>query len=302
MADALVEAGVRRIEGRLVGHEGAFGGDRRGADWMLEDLAWGYGAEVSALTFNDNVVHVTLTPGERPGDPAVLEVVPRTSFVTRRVDRRHRGRRRRTRTSSSTGRSARTASSCPECFLEAGSGTKRWRWRTRPSTRSPSSPRCCQAKGIAVTGGVATSSDPLPAGARVLAVHEGVPVARLIEEVNKESQNLHAELLLRLLGLQVLGRRDDGEGTRGGRGVSRPPRGVLTTAGASRTAPACLTRTSSRPGAWSRSSWRWTGHPQADGVPGLAGGGRRRRHSSRSGCGARRPRPGSRPRPARCRE
>jgi D-alanyl-D-alanine carboxypeptidase/D-alanyl-D-alanine-endopeptidase (penicillin-binding protein 4) len=53
--------------------------------------------------------------------------------------------------------------------------------------------------------GVATSSDPLPADTRVLAVHEGVSVARRIEEVNKESQNLHAELLLRLLGQRVLG-------------------------------------------------------------------------------------------------
>ncbi|HSD66674.1 MAG TPA: D-alanyl-D-alanine carboxypeptidase, partial [Vicinamibacteria bacterium] len=53
MADALVAAGVRRVEGRLVGHEGAFTGERRGSDWGWEDLAWGYGAEVSALSFAD---------------------------------------------------------------------------------------------------------------------------------------------------------------------------------------------------------------------------------------------------------
>ena len=69
MADALAAAGVRRIEGRVVGHEGAFTGDRRGADWTWEDLAWGYGAEVSALSFADNLVEVTLTPGERVGRP-----------------------------------------------------------------------------------------------------------------------------------------------------------------------------------------------------------------------------------------
>ena len=77
MADALAAAGVRRIEGRVVGHEGAFTGDRRGADWTWEDLAWGYGTEVSALSFADNLVEVTLTPGERVGDPAVLETAPR---------------------------------------------------------------------------------------------------------------------------------------------------------------------------------------------------------------------------------
>ena len=76
MADALVAAGVQRIEGRLVGHEGAFTGDRRGSDWAWEDLAWGYGTEVSALSFADNLVEVTLKPGERLGDPARLETVP----------------------------------------------------------------------------------------------------------------------------------------------------------------------------------------------------------------------------------
>jgi D-alanyl-D-alanine carboxypeptidase/D-alanyl-D-alanine-endopeptidase (penicillin-binding protein 4) len=39
MADALVAAGVRRIEGRVVGDEGVFTGDRRGSDWAWEDLA-----------------------------------------------------------------------------------------------------------------------------------------------------------------------------------------------------------------------------------------------------------------------
>ena len=66
MADALVAAGIRRIEGRVIGHEGAFTGDRRGSDWTWEDLVWGYGAEVSALSYADNQVEVTVAPGHGP--------------------------------------------------------------------------------------------------------------------------------------------------------------------------------------------------------------------------------------------
>ena len=40
LADALQQAGVRRIEGRLVGHEGLFQGERRGEDWAWSDLVW----------------------------------------------------------------------------------------------------------------------------------------------------------------------------------------------------------------------------------------------------------------------
>src|SRR6185503_6619061 len=38
LADQLRTAGVRRIEGRVVGHEGLFSGDRRGDDWGWGDL------------------------------------------------------------------------------------------------------------------------------------------------------------------------------------------------------------------------------------------------------------------------
>ena len=204
LAEALVAAGVRRIEGRLVGHEGTFEGDRRGPDWMREDLTWGYGAEISALTFNDNVVRVTLSPGERAGDPAVLDVVPQTPFVT-------------VRSSVVTGAEGAER----DITVEKPLGSNRVRvsgllplhgeWEGEVAVEDPALfaatvfEQVLEARSIVVLGGVSSSSDPLPDDSRVLAAHEGAPMARLIEEINKESQNLHAELLLRLLGLRVLG-------------------------------------------------------------------------------------------------
>jgi D-alanyl-D-alanine carboxypeptidase/D-alanyl-D-alanine-endopeptidase (penicillin-binding protein 4) len=207
LAEVLADAGVRRIEGRLVGHEGAFGGERRGPAWMLEDLAWAYGAEVSALTFNDNAVRVTLTPGERPGDPAAFEVEPRTSFVTveSRVVTGDRGAEEGVVLDRPLGSNR---------ILLSGTLARGQSWEEDVAVENPALfaaavfSEVLQARGIRVTGGVATSSESLPPAARVLAAHEGVSLARRIEEVNKESQNLHAELLLRQLGLQV-----GGEGT-----------------------------------------------------------------------------------------
>jgi D-alanyl-D-alanine carboxypeptidase/D-alanyl-D-alanine-endopeptidase (penicillin-binding protein 4) len=62
-----------------------------------------------------------------------------------------------------------------------------------------------EARGIRVMGGVSTSSAPLPPGARVLAAHDGPSMAEMVRVVNKESQNLHAEMLLRLVGLKAKG-------------------------------------------------------------------------------------------------
>ena len=220
MADALVAAGVRRIEGRLVGHEGAFTGDRRGSDWTWEDLPWGYGAEVSALSFADNRAEVTLKPGERAGDPAVLDVLPDTGClsITSMVET----------VAAAPAPPSGTTDADEDVSLDRVPGSNEIRlsgrvpiggsWDGGLAVADPA--RCAaqvfrgvlEAKGIRVTGGVSTSSAPLPGGARVLASHDSPSVAEMVRVVNKESQNLHAEMLLRLVGLKVKGEGSAGKG------------------------------------------------------------------------------------------
>ncbi len=204
LADALRAAGVARIEGRLVGHEGAFTGDRRGSDWGWEDLVWWYGAEVSALCFNDSVADLRLLPGDLPGDPAYLEASPPTAYYSVVS----------TAVTSPAGTKA-------ELKLERDLGTNRIRlsgtipvgdtWEGRPAVEDPARyaatvfGEVLQARGLRVMGPVATSSDPLPAGARVLAAHDSPPLSEMLKVVNKDSQNLHTEMLLRLLGQRLKG-------------------------------------------------------------------------------------------------
>jgi serine-type D-Ala-D-Ala carboxypeptidase/endopeptidase (penicillin-binding protein 4) len=204
MAEALRAAGVRRIEGRLVGHEGAFTGERRGSDWGWEDLVWWYGAEVSALSFNDNAADLRLLPGERPGDPAVLETSPVTAYYSVVS----------TVTTTAAGIKA-------ELKLERDLGSSRIRlsgtipigdsWEGRPALEDPARyaatvfREVLEARGIRVMGDVATTGDPLPAGVRTLAAHDSPPLSEIVKVVNKESQNLHTEMLLRLVGLKARG-------------------------------------------------------------------------------------------------
>ncbi len=76
LADRIVAAGVKRVKGDLVGDESYFNGAPLGGGWEWEDLQWGDGAQVSALTVNDNVMHLTVTPGERVGAPLVFTTAP----------------------------------------------------------------------------------------------------------------------------------------------------------------------------------------------------------------------------------
>src|SRR5947208_2751414 len=83
LADRIVAAGVKRVKGDLVGDESYFDGAPVGSGWEWEDLTWSYGAELSALTINDNAIDLTVKPGESVGFPVVIASgPPAASFMT----------------------------------------------------------------------------------------------------------------------------------------------------------------------------------------------------------------------------
>jgi serine-type D-Ala-D-Ala carboxypeptidase/endopeptidase (penicillin-binding protein 4) len=62
MADQVVARGVKAISGDVIGDDSWFVWERYGGSWAWDDLQWEYGAPVSALTVNDNVVYLNVTP------------------------------------------------------------------------------------------------------------------------------------------------------------------------------------------------------------------------------------------------
>ena len=80
LADKIAASGVKRIEGNLIGDDSYFRGDALGSNWEWGDLQWYYGAEVSALTVNDNAVDLKITPGATVGAPLFISVLPANSL------------------------------------------------------------------------------------------------------------------------------------------------------------------------------------------------------------------------------
>ena len=70
IADQIQASGVKVIDGDIVGDDSWFPWERYGSGWAWGDLEWSYGAPVSALTVNDNVVYLNLPPD---GQPSPLE-------------------------------------------------------------------------------------------------------------------------------------------------------------------------------------------------------------------------------------
>ena len=76
LADSLVQKGVKYVDGDLVADDSYFAFERYGEGWSQDDLVWGDGAPVSALTINDNVVFVNILPADRAGERAFVTIVP----------------------------------------------------------------------------------------------------------------------------------------------------------------------------------------------------------------------------------
>ena len=223
-------------------------GDRRGSDWTLGGPRLVLRRRgLGALLRRQPASRLTLAPGERAGDPALLEPDPDAGYlsVVSSVDDDARasgaGQAADDRTTAARSRCcgsrARTTSASPAACRSAGS------WKGRLALADPA--RYAATVFAAVLEG---ARHPGGRGRRHLAARRCPPARacsrpttarrwrEVIQVVNKESQNLHAEMLLRLLGPKLEGRGQRGAGTRGGRRVPEAARRATTPAGRSRTA------------------------------------------------------------------
>ena len=81
LIDAIVKAGIKKIEGAIVGDDSYFSGPQYGAEWTWDDLQNYYGAPASALTCQDNVIDLSFRPGAEVGAPLRIQTLPSTTFI-----------------------------------------------------------------------------------------------------------------------------------------------------------------------------------------------------------------------------
>lgn len=75
LAAQIAAKGIREVTGDVVGDDTRFEYAPYPAGWAIEDMLWGYGAPVSALTVHDNQLDLTITPA-----PAGSKASPTIAF------------------------------------------------------------------------------------------------------------------------------------------------------------------------------------------------------------------------------
>jgi D-alanyl-D-alanine carboxypeptidase/D-alanyl-D-alanine-endopeptidase (penicillin-binding protein 4) len=241
LAEQVEQAGVRTVDGSVVGDDSLFLNQPYGQAWGWDDLQWSYGAPVSALTFNENSIDLTVTPDPAAEGQTVAEWTPKVEYFTientmtvaKSGDPVRPGLERLPGslmarawgTIPAAGFHARLAVDDPAqytatVFLEAlrGRGVKvtgmpTFRHKYSLGTGDFAGER---AEPLKLTPSEAPTITAPTGGHRILATHASVTVDKDITVINKVSQNLHAELLLRLLG-QIHGK--DGSFAQGARVV-----------------------------------------------------------------------------------
>ncbi len=233
LADQVVAKGVKVVDGDIVGDDSYFSFERFPDGWASDDLMWEYGAPVSALTVNDNVLFLNVLPGSSVGDKAFLKVDPDSTFyeLDNRITTTAAGsgprkiaidRQPGARTITlwgtipldDTGDGEALAVEDPAEFaaqafrtmLQQRGVVVRGKQRAFHIPLANVPPPVVEAPVAAVPvtsfgGGAETAVTPSALPARqVLASRDSLPLADDVRIINKISQNLHAELALRMVG------------------------------------------------------------------------------------------------------
>ena len=206
LVDALAAKGVKEVTGDIIGDDSYFPRERYPSGWEINDMVWEYGTAISSIVLDDNTVTLTLTPGEQPGSAVQATVNPATQDFVLEND---------VTASAPEAKSDLTLTREPGANLVVVKGTMPAKGSPRKLTplavQEPAQhaaavlKRLLESRGIQVDGvarvshaAAKSAEDPL-----VLAEHVSVPLSDAIKLINKISQNLHTEMLLRTVARQT---------------------------------------------------------------------------------------------------
>ncbi len=213
-AAAIRALGFTSFSGALIGDATRFDGSRYPPGWQVDDLPYDYAAPPSALSFDENALHLTIAPSS-PGEPPAIAISP-ADVAVRVVNDATTGAARSEDTTD-----LRYDWTTPQTLTVVGSV---------PAGGSPSTLDASMLDPARVTlalfahafgnAGIHTDGEQIfaamPPSARVLWQRRSPQLAQILADMWLPSDNLIAETLLEELGAQA-----PGAGTTRARGIER---------------------------------------------------------------------------------
>ena len=192
LADLVVSKGIKHITGSVIGDATGFDDQKIPEGWLSRYLQASYAARVSALTLNENLVAVSVTP-TAPGKPAIVTLEPSTSAIPLVAN---------VRTVAGGGarlgfRKQGNGTITANGSIGSRTGTRKYVYVVEdpPSFATGAFRNALIARGIKVDGDIRLGKTPAN-GVKVASLLSP-PLASMIAAMNRESINIYAELLFR---------------------------------------------------------------------------------------------------------
>jgi D-alanyl-D-alanine carboxypeptidase/D-alanyl-D-alanine-endopeptidase (penicillin-binding protein 4) len=204
LANKVVEAGVRVIDGDIIGDDTRWPWSSYPDGWTVDDTVWEYGAPVSALTINDNALLLTIRPGRKPGETADISLTPAVEYYTiHNTLKTHIGAPRSITVDRQPGSHVLLIGGT--AAPNGGAASQLIAIDDPAAFAAQAFAELLRARGVTIRGSVRAAhrlpGQPYqPVSGVELAKRVSPPLIEILKVVNKVSQNLHAEIALREVG------------------------------------------------------------------------------------------------------
>jgi D-alanyl-D-alanine carboxypeptidase/D-alanyl-D-alanine-endopeptidase (penicillin-binding protein 4) len=201
--DSVKASGIRRVKGKLIADDSRFDRELYGSGWSWDDMPYYYSAQVSALNLNGNLVTVDPEPARKAGDAVTVTVTPAASYarVVVRARTVEKGEPSKLTITRALGQNEITVDGVLAIGTRAEDHAPVRVTVEEPALYAASVLRDkLRRAGVEVTGGI--ERGVTPEGVSPVAQHRGEPLSEGLKRLNKPSDNLAAECLLKTLGAE----------------------------------------------------------------------------------------------------
>ena len=203
IAQQVAIRGISAIKGNILFDDTYFDTIPYGPGWMWDDLQYGFGASISALSVNRNSLAIYLMPGNTIGENVRVSIVPETAATTvKNLGKTGTTENISIATTSEDGHNVITISGS----LPVGAALRRYTRTIKNPSRFAAILLSKELAKQGINGSATVQKKKMGGNADTLFTHTSEPLLKILYDLDKYSSNFIAEHILKTIGAEIGGR------------------------------------------------------------------------------------------------
>ncbi|MBO8163874.1 MAG: D-alanyl-D-alanine carboxypeptidase/D-alanyl-D-alanine-endopeptidase [Brevibacillus sp.] len=205
------DAGIKVIQGSIVVDDRYFDDQRLGLGWAWDDESYSYNAQISALSLNRGTVRLDYRPGEQAGEKIIVSLTPQTKYVQviNEAKTAAAGEKNTLKIERERGQNViRLSGNLP---LDAAADYEPITVEEPALYTGTVLSEKLREAGVKLTNDQVKAGE-VPPGSTKLAEFSSLPLKDIVNYLNKNSDNLYAEMIAKTLGAE---KKEEGSASAG---------------------------------------------------------------------------------------